>query len=368
VTIGLVPVALAANLSSLTAGSLKREPGAVPDVLPAWEILATVQSIGLALASEPLQRGPYYVLHAYDLRGNEVRLIAGLQLGDILSVVPALNSTYVPQYEYGPRMIHVSRRERQPSRDDGTPPRNVTPKSEGPGGPPALKTPRRDKLYAPPSLADGPTRVRPTPRFNTKADGAAINSAPAAPPHGDYARTKSLNESAPEVRGARVAIGAVMLGRGFGLDRLRLGIAVANRDLARLLGLGDFAHEIDVQQSVFEGGSLDLDVVGKLEDALKSARGDALIEQFAVLLFLDLLGALDRQRVFFRFDRKFVLAEAGNRDGDAVVVFSGAFDVVGRVAGGGFKPVQHGEQPVKADGGTIKGSKIKRTHGISSLS
>ena len=104
------------------------------------------------------------------------------------------------------------------------------------------------------------------------------------------------------------------------------------------LRLGDFAHQIDVQQSVLEGRALDLDVVGKLEDALESARGDALIEHVTVLLFLHLLGALDRQRVLFRFDRKFVLAEAGDRDGDAVFVFAGALDVIGRVTRGGSNP------------------------------
>ena len=122
------------------------------------------------------------------------------------------------------------------------------------------------------------------------------------------------------------------LRRGFGVDHLRLGVAVADRDLARLLGLGDFAHEIDVQQSVLEARALDLDMVGELEDALERARRDALVEHLAVLLFLGLLGALDRQRVLFRLDRQVVLAEAGDRDGDAVLVLAGPLDVVGRIA------------------------------------
>src|SRR6476646_181115 len=85
-------------------------------------------------------------------------------------------------------------------------------------------------------------------------------------------------------RGAAVLLFASALGRSLGLN-LGLGFAVATRDLTRLFCLGDFAHEIYVQQTVLEAGVLDLDVVGKLEDALKSARGDALIEHFAVLLF-----------------------------------------------------------------------------------
>src|SRR6185437_2772118 len=105
-----------------------------------------------------------------------------------------------------------------------------------------------------------------------------------------------------------------------------------------------------------------------LENALESARGDSLIEHLLVMLFLDLFGALDRQRVFFRFDRKFVLAEAGDRDRDTIIVFAGPFDIVGRVARDGLESIQHRKQPVETDGGTVKGSKIKSTHGISSLS
>src|SRR5215475_12364664 len=141
-------------------------------------------------------------------------------------------------------------------------------------------------------------------------------------------------------RGAAVFLFASASGRGFGFN-LGLGFAVANRDLTRLFCLGDFAHEIYVQQSVLEVGVLDLDVVGKLEDALKSARGDALIEHFAVLFFLDLLGALDRQRIFFRLNRKLVFAEAGNRDGYSVLILTRALDIVGRVARSRLETVKH---------------------------
>src|SRR5262245_44062719 len=134
----------------------------------------------------------------------------------------------------------------------------------------------------------------------------------------------------PEIRGAS-ALQSSTLGR-FGVYRLGLGFTVADRDLTRLFGLGDFAHKIDVQQSILEAGVLDLYMIGKLENALESTCGDTLIEYFAGLFFLDLLAAFDRQRVFFRLDRKLVFAEAGNSDGDAVVVLTGALDVVGRVA------------------------------------
>ena len=113
-------------------------------------------------------------------------------------------------------------------------------------------------------------------------------------------------------------------------------------------------------------GALDLDVVGKLEHALESASGDALVEHLADVLFLHLLLALDGQRVFLRLDRQLVLAEAGDGYGDAIVVLAGALDVVGRVARSGLKAVQHRKQPVEADGRAIEGSKIESSHGISS--
>ncbi len=82
-------------------------------------------------------------------------------------------------------------------------------------------------------------------------------------------------------------------------------------------------------------------MVGQLEDPLERAGCDALVKHLAVLLFLGLFAAFDRQRVFFRLDRKVVLAEAGYCNGNAIVVLTGALDIVGRVARSSFKTVQH---------------------------
>src|SRR5262249_55184218 len=60
------------------------------------------------------------------------------------------------------------------------------------------------------------------------------------------------------------------------------------------------------------------------------------------------------------------LAEARNSDRDAIGVIAGPLDVVGRVARSGVEAVEHGEQPVETDGGTIEGSKIECSHGITS--
>ena len=157
-TIGLAGVALAVTLSLVAADSFKREQTIATDALPTNEILTTVRSMGLDPIGEPLRRGPYYVLHAYDPRGVEVRVVADAQLGDILSVTPARApiNTYTPYYVRGPRIIHV------PQRGEPAAPR---PEHRGDAAPLPQPAPRRDALSASPSLADGPTPIRPTPRF-----------------------------------------------------------------------------------------------------------------------------------------------------------------------------------------------------------
>src|ERR1700756_384998 len=80
------------------------------------------------------------------------------------------------------------------------------------------------------------------------------------------------NESAPKARGAPFRIEWARL-RGLGLEHL--GLAVADRNPARLLGLRNLANEIDVQETVLERGALYLDVIGKLEHALEGAGRNA---------------------------------------------------------------------------------------------
>src|SRR5262249_15157902 len=113
-------------------------------------------------------------------------------------------------------------------------------------------------------------------------------------------------------------------------------------------------------------------MLGELEDALERARGDALVEHLALLLVgLGLLLALDGQRILLRLERDVVLGKARDCDRDAVGVLAGPLDVVGRIgrARDGDRPlVEDREELVESDGGTIEGSKIERTHGISSWS
>ena len=148
VTIVLAVAALAASLPLVVAGSFNNEPVTAAGALPAYEIVTTVRAMGLNPISDAVRRGPYYVLHAYDPAGVEVRVVADAQFGDILSVTPAraLEGAYAPNYQRGPRIIHVprggeprastgDRREIAPPEDDDvqiTPPpppprRHVTP-------------------------------------------------------------------------------------------------------------------------------------------------------------------------------------------------------------------------------------------------
>lgn len=175
-TISLAGVALAITLSLVAAGSFKREQTIATDAVPAKEILTTVRSMGLDPTSEPLRRGPYYVLHAYNSRGIEMRVVADAQLGDILSVTPvrALNSAYAPSYERGPRIIHVPQRGERDERasvDDRHEPGAAGNDDDEPVTPPP-----RHRTTPPP--AKSPTPIRPTPQFKAKADKVNKSSTP----------------------------------------------------------------------------------------------------------------------------------------------------------------------------------------------
>lgn len=200
-TIALAGVALAATLTFVGAGShaVETERVATANVLSADDIVASVLQIGLNPIGRPLRRGHYYVLHAYDMRGIEVRVLADAQLGDILSVASALNATVTPPYDRGPRIIHVpqagvrdegaipdDRGEPVSNDDDDVEPaapalrRRITPKpskrSDAPPAQPRRKfsaspppVQKRAVLSAPP-IDTSLTPIRPTPRFNMPAE------------------------------------------------------------------------------------------------------------------------------------------------------------------------------------------------------
>ncbi|CVI63557.1 hypothetical protein AGR9A_Lc40478 [Agrobacterium salinitolerans str. Hayward 0363] len=157
--------------------------------------------------------------------------------------------------------------------------------------------------------------------------------------------------------------------RNLGFYGLRRICAVGrDRNAARLHGFRNIADEIDVEEAVLQGSGLDLDMVGKLEATLESARGDTAIKKlpFRGFLIRGFLG-FHSQRIGAGFDAEFVLIETGDGHGDAIGVLAGPLDIVGRIGLGLFglaESVKHREKTVEADGGTIEGGKINVTHGV----
>ena len=72
--------------------------------------------------------------------------------------------------------------------------------------------------------------------------------------------------------------------------RLRAG---GDRNAAGLLGLGNLANEIDMEQAVLERGVLHHHEIGKLEGAFEGARRDAAIQHLGLVLAV-LIGGLSR--------------------------------------------------------------------------
>ncbi len=154
---------------------------------------------------------------------------------------------------------------------------------------------------------------------------------------------------------------------GIGFERLRIRV-VRDRDFdaTGLHGLGDDADEVDMKEPVLQGSALDLDMLGKLEATLESTSRNAAMEEPVRFAFRLAALALDGQHVLARFDGQFAVLEARDGHGDAVGVVARSLDIVGRVALGIIDPsgsVQHLEQAVEADGGTIQRGKINVTHG-----
>jgi len=113
--IGLAGALLASTLSLAAAGSRPGQPLAAPAILSANEILAGVRYFGLDPIGQPVRRGPYYVLHAHDGTGIELRVVADAQFGDILFIAPALNAALTPPYVRAARIIQVP----QPGEQNG---------------------------------------------------------------------------------------------------------------------------------------------------------------------------------------------------------------------------------------------------------
>jgi hypothetical protein len=184
-TIALAISMLAATMTSLMAGGLyQRDEVTAADALPAYEVLNTVRSLGFRPTTQALRRGPYYVLHAIDPRGIEVRIVADAQLGDIVSISPLL----APRYYGGPRIIHVPQpgtRDKRGSAYEGNNDDSAAGESED-AQPPATPAPRApvrrpyQRMEAPPARASAEPAPRAKP--GPKPLGLPRNVLSAPPP------------------------------------------------------------------------------------------------------------------------------------------------------------------------------------------
>jgi hypothetical protein len=199
-TIGVAVAVLAATLSLVGAGSVKQGEADEARALPAEDILASVRAMGLNPTGDTIRRGPYYILHAYDPRGSELRIVADAHFGDILSVTPigAQVIAYAPSYQRGPRIIHVPQpgdyaapEPAKPAKltkprasvrddyDDAVDLKDDTDVEDIAPPPPRKRVTRRTPAYEKPA-----PRTRPAPRWqpHAKRQIEAAPTPPALPP------------------------------------------------------------------------------------------------------------------------------------------------------------------------------------------
>src|SRR3569833_165513 len=145
-------VGFAAPLTLYAAGSRYLEPATAADAMPSYEVLPRVRSLSLDPIGEPLRRGPYYILHAYDRRGAEMRVVADAHFGDVISVTPA---SLVPLQGAGSvggaRIIHVP----APGEEEA---------SVSPGGSPDFVQAAPDEPALPPPSVKPRHVTNPAPR------------------------------------------------------------------------------------------------------------------------------------------------------------------------------------------------------------
>jgi hypothetical protein len=187
-TIAIVAGILVAATSLAAAGYYQRQRAQVTaaDALPASEILNNVSALGLRPTTQALRRGVYYVLHAVDRRGVEVRVVVDAQLGDIVSVTPLL----APRFNGGPRIIQVPQRGERSAPaghyedDEAAVPDDVDGADDAPPPPRRSTTSRPAKrIEAPPPRASAdplPERARPEPK--PLGPPRNVLSAPPPPP------------------------------------------------------------------------------------------------------------------------------------------------------------------------------------------
>jgi len=203
------------------------------------------------------------------------------------------------------------------------------------------------------SPAAGPSDGEDAPAMDDK--GPVREDGPATAERGDAAPQSGVGAAGPFDH-RTVAAGVTVA----------LAVAVDDRDAAGLHRLGHVPHQLHDEHAVLEPCALYLDMVGELELVLEGALRDAAMQ--ILHLALVTLGRLaaDDQHVLMLGDVDVALGEAGDGDLDAIRVFGGLDDVVGRIRGlrllaeGG---VQHLVEGVEADARAEERAQIQGAHG-----
>ena len=125
-----------------------------------------------------------------------------------------------------------------------------------------------------------------------------------------------------------------------------------------------------MQQAVLQVCRFHFNMVGQLKPALERACRNPAMQECAFRR-LGRLGAGHRQGAFLDLDLDLGLGKTRDGHRDPVVGIAEALDIVGRIGRAvgitARHAVEHLYQPVEANGGTIEGGEIKRTHGKFSL-
>ena len=202
-TIGGMAVALAATVSFVAAEPRQHLSEAAARAES--DILTNVRLLGLTPTTPAYRRGPFYVLHAVDLRGTALRVVADAGLGDIVSVTPL----YALRFDAGPRIIHVPQPGERSSIDDrdqaalpdeaveqyAPPPRHrAIPRPVHRSEPRLPPRPRRNVLSLPPAPAGLSDQ---TPQISDKLDAKAEADKFHAPEEADRLHPPATDTTIP---------------------------------------------------------------------------------------------------------------------------------------------------------------------------
>jgi hypothetical protein len=97
-------------------------------------------------------------------------------------------------------------------------------------------------------------------------------------------------------------------------------LTVADFNAARLHGLWNPAHEVDLQKAIVEARCVDFDVVLKADTKLERTLGNSMVQIFALGRFF--LLSTNRQEVLLGCDRDFLGGEPGHSKADAISVLA----------------------------------------------